>query len=100
MSYNQTPLFIKIKYANFTRKYLDLDGDAITISSQVEFNELWHKITLAARPSQKNGTDQRALSLELVLIDPVTPFQPKQPKTQKKQDPPSLAWQVNVCEKV
>ncbi|KAI9617446.1 hypothetical protein KEM48_004899 [Puccinia striiformis f. sp. tritici PST-130] len=65
-------------------QYVDSDGDAITISSQVEFDELWHEITLAARPSQKNGTDQRALSLELVLIDPINPFQPKQPSDHNK----------------
>ncbi|KNE88973.1 hypothetical protein PSTG_17574 [Puccinia striiformis f. sp. tritici PST-78] len=65
-------------------QYVDSDGDAITISSQVEFDELWHEITLAARPSQKNGANQRALSLELVLIDPINPFQPKQPSDHNK----------------
>ncbi|KAA1067809.1 hypothetical protein PGT21_017646 [Puccinia graminis f. sp. tritici] len=45
-------------------------------SSQVEFDELWHEITLAAKPNQKGGVDQRTLSLELILID----HQPTQPK--------------------
>ncbi|KAA1078948.1 hypothetical protein PGTUg99_010658 [Puccinia graminis f. sp. tritici] len=57
-------------------QYLDPEGDIITISSQVEFDELWHEITLAAKPNQKGGVDQRTLSLELILID----HQPTQPK--------------------
>ncbi|PLW19185.1 hypothetical protein PCANC_09968 [Puccinia coronata f. sp. avenae] len=50
-------------------QYLDSDGDLITISSQIEFDELWNEMTLTAKPTQKDGVDHKTLRLELVLID-------------------------------
>ncbi|KNZ64453.1 hypothetical protein VP01_1027g1 [Puccinia sorghi] len=58
-------------------EYLDPDGDLITISSQVEFDELWHEIILAANLTHKDGTDRRTLRLELVLIDSKPPEPPE-----------------------
>ncbi|OAV96522.1 hypothetical protein PTTG_00974 [Puccinia triticina 1-1 BBBD Race 1] len=67
-------------------EYVDPEGDIITISSQVEFDELWDEITLAAQSTRKGGVEQRTLTLLLVLIGRQSP-QPTQPSDRAQGHP-------------
>ncbi|OAV99420.1 hypothetical protein PTTG_12180 [Puccinia triticina 1-1 BBBD Race 1] len=52
------------------RYILDREGDTITISTQADCDELWHKVlSVAATSSQTGCVDQRAHILELALIN-------------------------------
>ncbi|KAH9461838.1 hypothetical protein MJO29_003449 [Puccinia striiformis f. sp. tritici] len=51
-------------------QYLDPEGDTITISTQADCDELWHKVlSVTAISSQTGGVDQRNRCLELALIN-------------------------------
>ncbi|KNE94666.1 hypothetical protein PSTG_12028 [Puccinia striiformis f. sp. tritici PST-78] len=51
-------------------QYLDPEGDTITISTQADFDELWHEaLSVTAQSYQTGGVDQRNRCLELALIN-------------------------------